>query len=424
MPPVHAEAETVDLEVGWQRRGEVRPSGFAALVARLNLRPTDEGAHPWFLLSGLFMVVGCALLSAAAHARQDELAPVLLILAVVTVYEVAVLGIGGWFVGKGRRGGGWRARREGRQLFGLLVVLTADLTFVYNELSVADLELGAWLAAAALVWGVVKLVVIGRVAGLRLEATGWAVVGAGLGLTFGGAVLARAVGGSGRLPEGFGHAVWWAAAALITAAMWALSDRRGRERAGGLRWLRGLVLLVPTVSAVWHVGAIHWMYRLPISAPHVAPVLLGLSVVLLFRVDRSAPAARRLAVACGYVGALAAAFGGDGWMWGEGTRWDLSFSPLRMWLIAAVVGYSWVWWRQRTLGLLVVWPVLGIAAALGHTPAAMAERAAWIADQAWRVLRLITPRTLWAWGVTVVTVAYVMLGVGAWTSARRPELRE
>ena len=417
LPHGYMEAETVDLEVTQERpRRSLR---LSSLIARLNLRPTDEGAHPWFLLSGLFMVVGCALMSAAAHARKDELAPVLLIVGLVTLYEVAVLGIGGWFVAKGRRLGCQRTQREGHQLFGLLVVLTADLTFVYNEVSIAAPRLGALLAGAALVWGLVKLAVVARVAGLRLATTGWVVVGVSLGLTFGPGLVARAVGGSGQLPEGYGHTMWWPTAALIAVGLWVWSDPRGRERAGRLEWLRKLVLLVPAASAVWHVLAIHWMYRLALEPAHLAPVLLGLSVVLMLRIDRSAPAVRKLAVACGYVGGLSAAFGGEVWHLGFGTPVETAVSPLRLWLVAALVGYAVVWWRQRTLGVLVVWPLLGVAAALGHTPATMADRMAWMAEHAWGVLRAVTPRTLGTWGVAVVSIAFAMLGVGTWTSAHR-----
>ncbi|MEM9420547.1 MAG: hypothetical protein AAGA25_16075 [Planctomycetota bacterium] len=418
-------AKTVDLAV--TAEGTPQRSGgkgiIETLTRRFNLRPTDEGAHPWFLLSGLFMVVGCMLLNAAAHQRQDEIGPVLLILAVVTVYEIAVLGIGCRFVGKGRRSGEPRTAREGHQLLGLLVVMTADLTFVFNELSVADLSIGTTLAGLALAWGLIKIGVATRVAGLRLGGTAWAVVGLSLGLTFGAALIARAVGGTGRLPEWFGHAVWWASAGLLAAGLWAFSDPRGAERASGLRWLRGLILLVPMTSALLHVLALHWMYDFALESAYLSPMLLGLSVVIMLRVDRSAPKTRRLAEFCGLMGAVTAMMSRDVWRLDLGVLDPIAVTPFRLWLAAAVLGYALVWWRQRTLGLLLVWPMLGGAAVLGHNLGEIIERLSGMAEQVWRVLRWLAPKTLWAWGTVVVGLAFVMLGVGTWTSSKRDEAR-
>lgn len=415
------DAETVDLMM-LNPAGGSDDSGERETPTRWwTLRP-DGGAHPWFLLSGLFMVVGCTLLNAAAHARKDELAPVLGVAAVFAVYELAVLGIGVWFARRGRGSGSAQTSREGHQLLGLAVVLLADTTFVYNELSVAAPGLGGAIAAAVFVLAIVKLVVVGRVMGLALGRMAWAVVVAGLGVTLGVALLARAVGGTGRLPDGFGHVVWWGVAALVAAALWAGSDPRQAERAGGLRWLRVLMLAVPSVSAVLHVLAIHWMYMAPLSAAHLSPVLLGISVVLMLRANRSAETARKWAITCGVVGALAAAFSRDVWTPGRGTDFEMVVTPLRLWLVAGALAYALVWWRQRTLGLLAVWPMLGVAAALGHSPAAMLDRVAWLADQAWRVLRWVTPRTLWAWGVSTVVLAFFTLGLGTWVSMRRDTL--
>lgn len=151
----------------------------------------------------------------------------------------------------------------------------------------------------------------------------------------------------------------------------------------------------------------HWVYRGALTPAHFSPVLLALSVVLLLRADRSWTNAWRWAVACGYVGLLSAGFAEEAW-------------HLRVWLIAGALGYGGVWYRQRTLGLLLVWPVMGAAAALGHTPGVMVERIVYAAEQSWRVLRYVTPRTAASWGVTTVTLAFVTLGVGAWSSARLP----
>lgn len=88
-------SETVDLALAVERL----PNGDTHLVEAsqggdggswtrwLGLSGAEGGRHPWFLVSGMLMFVGCYLVNAAVHQRPDELAPVLALVGVFMLYE-------------------------------------------------------------------------------------------------------------------------------------------------------------------------------------------------------------------------------------------------------------------------------------------------------------------------------------------------
>jgi hypothetical protein len=56
-----------------------------------------------------------------------------------------------------------------------------------------------------------------------------------------------------------------------------------------------------------------------------------------------------------------------------------------------------------------------IAAALGHTPAAMVRHARWLIE----AIAELLPRTQLQWGALAITLAFVCLGLGGLVSWRR-----
>lgn len=174
------------------------------------------GGQAWFLLSGVMIFVGCYLLNAVAHLRQDELAPVLVLVGVFGVYELAVLGLG---VALCRRGEAL-ARRGGGMLLGLAVLLMADTTFVYNELSIAAPRLGGAVAAAAVGLTLFKLAVIGRALKVWWGRGGWLTAGLGLLVVFGLPLAARASGGTGRTGRAGANGYWRSRRARRSCTFW------------------------------------------------------------------------------------------------------------------------------------------------------------------------------------------------------------
>ncbi|MEM9915272.1 MAG: hypothetical protein AAF911_09940 [Planctomycetota bacterium] len=416
-------SETVDLEVlmgemgDGQARSEAEHRGVdpESLTRWFTNTPAYGtagcGKHPWFLASGLLMFLGCYLVNAAVHDRPDELGPVVALVAVLMLYEWLVLGLGVWL---------WRRRAglgEARQLLGLAVLLLADTAFVYNELAIANLALGAGFGFLAVVVGVVKLVLITRLAGVQLGAGGWLVAVSGVVMTFALPVAARAVGGSGGLPAWLPTALWWLAAALIALTLWVVSGPRWYEM--NERGISRLIVVCPAGSAILHLLAMHWVYHETILPAHLSPVLLGLSVVLLVRSGWGAGLPRWTAAACGWVGLWTAA-GGDTHTltWGE---LELEWSAFRGWLLAAGLAYGVVWWKRRSLPLLLVWPTAWLLAGLGSSPGVIFGRLDWLTNELGDGTKAILPQSMLTWGAAVIGLAFAALGVGAWLSGRRGE---
>lgn len=426
-------AETVDLGMSAEQLpdgsavlAETGNAGGGHLFSRLlaGFGGHCGGGHPWFLVSGLLMFVGCYLVNVAVHDRPDELGPVLVLIGVFMVYEWLVLGLGVWLWRRAREGG---AAGEAGHLLGLAVLLLADTTFVYNELAIADLTLGAGVGFLAGSLGVLKLWLIARVVGIRLGVAGWVASAGGVGVVFALPVFARAVGGTtGGLPAWAATSVWWGAAGLVTLTLWVLSDAKcsSTEHAEAkdpqrFRGLRGLMVALPTGSALLHLLAMHWVYNETWTAGHLSPMLLGLSVVLLVRSGWGSAGPRWVAGVCGVVGAWSAA-GGESFF----IEWnvvDMEWSTLRGWLLVAGLAYGLVWWKRRSLVLLMVWPTLWVLAGLGASPGMIAERVAWAVEESWRSAGALLPKGLLAWGITVMALAFATLGLGAWLSGRGRE---
>ncbi|MEM1107162.1 MAG: hypothetical protein AAGH99_00545 [Planctomycetota bacterium] len=377
------------------------------------------GKHPWFLVSGGLMLVGCYLVNAAVHDRPDELGPVLALAGVLLAYQWLVLGLGVWLW---RRGTGVR---EAKHLLGLAVLLMADTTLVFNELAIAHLGWGTAIGGLAAVVAVAQAGIVARISGLRLGLGGWVSCVCGVVGAFGLPLLARAAWGSGGLPGWWLTGAWWAAAVLIAVSLWAWSDpRAGQERC---RRLRAMLILLPSGSAVMHLLAIHWVYNETWTAAHLSPVLLGLSVVLLLR-SPWAVTPRVAAVLAGLVGGIAAGSGSMSAAYsgvnGEVMTIDwgvvrFEWSVLRMWLVVAGVAYAGVWWRQRSLWLLPVWPALFLIAIGGASPGRIVDRGVWLCERVRAGIDVVLPSGLLSWGVMIMVLAFATLGLEAWLSGRR-----
>ena len=375
-------------------------------VAKL-LRPQSV-----ILLSGLLIFVGCYLVNGSAHAIQDELAPVLALLGLFTLYEACVLGAAVWL-----------SARVGGPVVSLLctlaVLLMVDLTFVFNELAIAHLPLGVAAAAFAVVTGVVKAGLVARITALRLVVADRVAIAVGLAAVFGLPLMLRAVSGTtGEWTTGLGTAAWWVVAAAVGAAGFAATRHTDAVEESPRPRLHHLLVLLPALSALAHLLAAHWVYHQSLTAAHAAPLLLALSVVLLIRAQ---PGTQARAV--GQAAGLAAVFAGmtDPQIYSGAPEAWTTLSGWRALLLAAGVLY---------LGACVMRPTLGTAAAsalgfggaaLGATPMQPVTRVVGAGEVTVQAVRELTPTSPLQWGFILIVGAFAALGVGAvWAGFARP----
>jgi hypothetical protein len=393
---------------------EPKPSRWSWVIDR----------NPLFLISGVFMLGGCFLVSGVIHGYDPAEVgdgPVLLmlvaLLAVLNVYEFAVIWLG-LILSRSQK-----LVRDTRHLLGLALLLIVDASFVYNETSIFKPEIGAAIATVAAGLALVKAWWITRSLGIRPTRLAAAAVSICLILMYAMPVAVRLMAHDGFLSQPFAMVVWCCLGAAV--ALYALplqwirfTDSDNPDHAQLQRLVAGGLILMPLVSLIGHATALLWVYENTFELSMLSPLLLGLAAVILRQQHRlGGPAASAKAaaivVACAIVPSLMTSeqltIGSWAYSW-------LAFSPLRGILLVAPAILFWGWWinGRQTLGAFLV-PLPVIAAALGHTPAAMVRHARWLIE----AIAELLPRTQLQWGALAITLAFVCLGLGGLVSWRR-----
>lgn len=395
--------------------------------------------NPMFLVSGVCMLAGCFLVSRHIH----ELGPkqvggegvvvwlLIALLAVLNVYEFAVIGLG-LVLSKTKT-----LVRDTRHLLGLALLLVVDAGFVYTEIGIAQPGVGAAIAAVATVLAYGKAWLVLRSLGLWPTRSAAAVTAVSLGAMYALPVLVRVVASDGFVTEMQAFAVW-AGVGLLTA-LYGLPLRWMRYAVRGsfdYRLLQRLVIggliVLPLVSLVGHASALLWVYDNTFHPAMLSPILLGLSAVVLRNRERLGgltPAAKGagLIITSAVVASLLPSR--DLLLESEIYSW-LAFTPLRGVLVLASAVLVWVWWlhepnrRQPRVRGLVGALVPLAAGALGHTPAAMLSHVEWL--YVWA--RDNGPRTKLEWGVSAIGLAFACLLIGGglswWRHTRDQRLDE
>ena len=364
--------------------------------------------NPFYLLSGVCLLLGCFLVSSAVGEEREWAAGLLLgLLATTWAYELIALGLGIYLV---RRLG---LARDGAYLLAVALVLLVDGALLYNELMMLAPRLATGVAVAALVLAAVKLGLLVRLLDVPLNVRAWVLVGASLLvlLSLPGAV--RALAQAEMLDAAWLYGGWWLAGTLVAVHGVERLRRDVGEVSTLARLVRGAVLVLPWVSVVGHLLALHYVFEQRLLLDHVGPMLLGLMVYAcaqmrgpgqgravmaafmgLWAVIVSLPAAAELEFALAWAG-------------------DWPVTSLRLMLIAT--GLAWLvvtavqrrgWWLAG-LSLLVF-----VLAGAGHTRQAIRDGLVqWWNDGLERVRGLL-PETQMQWGLTVLVLAFVFLAVG------------
>ena len=375
--------------------------------------------NPFYLLSGVCLLLGCFLVSSAVGEEREWAAGLLLgLLATTWAYELIALGLGIYLV---RRLG---LTRDGAYLLAVALVLFVDGALLYNELMMLAPRLASGVAIAALVLAAVKLGVLVRLLGVPLNARAWVLVGVSLGvlLSLPGAV--RTLAQAEMLSAAWLYGAWWLAGALVALHGLERLRRDVGEVSAVARFLRGAVLVLPWGSVVGHLLALHYVFEQALLLDHVGPMLLGLMVYVCAQMR--GPGQGRAVVAAilglwAVIVSLPAAAELDFTLVWAG---DWPVTSLRLMLIAA--GLAWLavaaaqrrgWWLTG-LSLLVF-----VLAGAGHTRQAIREGLVNWWHKGVEHARGLLPETQMQWGLTVLVLAFVFLAVGLAVSVVGARLR-
>jgi len=386
-------------------------------MRRFLLRLLAEGS-PLYLLSALSMLAGCYTLSHALALQPGQTGKLLVLLAALGAYEALFVGLGLFLIVRRR------LERDGRMLLLLEVLFLVDATLLGGETFSADFRTGVGVSVALLMLALVKVIVVVRWLdpGTVVSALAPALLPFSLiYLTPGAYVRLQELHLFGpRTVYGF----WWLAAlAVVVQAM--LARQAAAEKvdpaAGAFR--RALAIALPASLTV-HLLAATWVQDVEFHVAYLGPMVLALGVARIL-LDVSWPGPRwRLALPAA---AVFLSIDADADLTLSGA-WAIPVSPLRLALLAAGFAYLEGYRLHRGRGFAWGAGLCLLAAASGHTVAAMASRVGWL----WRAVtsggRRVFPRTAEAWGVVAVVMAFVLLGLGAAASlvsgqGRPPEPR-
>lgn len=370
--------------------------------------------NPFYLLSAVCMFAGCRAIISAVGVAPGDGRTLLGLVAALQAYEVLLIALA-LFLAR-RRG----LDRDGWILLSIESLFLVDLTLLTGEVFSADFQVGVLVNAACFVLALVKVGVVVRVLRLRVPAAAVVTIAVQLAAMFGVTGVFKFVARDGAVPPTLLYAAWWAVAAM--PALWSVALPRGT--AGGDDAPRSpfaplpyrLYAFLGFVSLAVHLGGMHRVYGVPLHPVHVAPLLLGLAILIgrSTRLPGFAVANLQLAlVAAAVLMSLRFPSGLSAYAFG------VPVTPLRFALVGAALVCVWALRRHRRLAFASVATACLTTAALGGDVREMRAHLAAIARGLADSARLLIPTTPLEWGVTAVVASFVMLGIGASISLGR-----
>ncbi|MEM1013034.1 MAG: hypothetical protein AAGI46_12535 [Planctomycetota bacterium] len=358
--------------------------------------------NPFYLLSAVAMLAGVGALTNTTTWNPIPISRLMPLLGTLQVYEITCLLVSIWLykqVGP---------RRDTLQLIALVCLFALDVSFLMSEIATADLAIGILTSAALLALAVAKVALLLRV--IRPELTP-ATIATGLV----GLVLLHAVPSTllwldgdqgGGVTVGTFYLLWWMVGLsplLYRLLSFIWRDVAPRGQAPSVWWPR-VIAAGPWVSLAIHLGVLHYVYDRPFMAPHAAPLLLCLALLLK-------PTNENLGLRL--LLPLAAAFVS----WGSPVRLDLGLGDVR--LSTSMIGTSAAW--LVLIGVTLPRLLPAAVAAVGGVASWRLLGPSWsqviaALQQFADAVRALVPRSRFAWGVLSVGMAFVLLLVGVLTS--------
>jgi hypothetical protein len=397
---------------------------LASVVARHRWLRFVIDHNPCYLLSAACMLLGCYLLNTALYTPAGDVRKLLVVLAVVNVYEACVILLARVLL---------RFPLVQRDAWIVLFVeslFLTDITFVSGVISTVDPVSGLAINGGLLVLAAVKVYVVLRLLRVQRLARAWAFVLLQIATLLAIPIVFKQLSlpNHGRVAPVAVYVAWWVAGLLpvIGTAMWTLptSPRHAERRQSRAdEVLCSLYLVVPFMSLLVHLYSAAWVYEVPFSTAFVAPVLIGLAVAarvadaLLQRdwVERVQLALLAAAVflSLEFPDTLQFRVGPIG------SNLVIVVSPLRLALGMVAVFALYVCWRQHRLACLLVSGACIAAAALGHSVSAIRVGLEQLGQMTLMLAWRSVPRTTLQWGCAAIVTAFALLGLGALLSRQK-----
>jgi hypothetical protein len=370
--------------------------------------------NPFFLLSALSMFAGYRIVLGAINSAPGDLRHLLLLISILQVYEALLIGLGLFHIV--RRG----LQRDGWFLLGIEALFLVDLTNLNAEFFTADQHFGSIVNGVCFLLAIAKILVVVRTLDLRLSAGTVLFIATQLACLFGLPGVFKQISHHAAVSPMQIYGVWWALALLIVAGSLLVRApvRGGDSPMAPLPWR--LYVVVPFLSLLVHLCGENRVYAVAFQPANLAPIALALAVVI----NRSTLRRTRFAWACAVLAVLFAVLLSSPVQGYERLLiahvGHVAVSPLRLCLLASAAMMTWLASQHAWMLAVQVATACAALAMLGANWAEMIANATRLVRWTLRLLRRAIPETPLQWGYLAIAMAFVLLGVGAIVSLRKP----
>ena len=372
--------------------------------------------NPFFLLSALSMFAGVRVILSALDAAPGRLPPLLWSIVALNAYEALVIGLGLFLIVRRRQ------YRDGWMLLSIEALFLLDLTNLNAELFTAHFRVGIFVNLLCWFLAVVKVTLICRTLKLRLTTFEFVYVALQLAAIFMMAGIFKQIAKhgihEGILSTATLYGAWWMAGGMLVLAATALRSPTDKNADSAMAALPGrLYMLLPFVSLLVHLCGANRVYALHFHLANVAPVLLGLAVLLTrWRGELGHNVLMRSQMLLAGLAVLISVPFPPELMVHIGSH-DLS--PLRLTLSASAGVLAISFFHSWQLIAAQMAAAALMVAALGNSPGAMRQNSLAMAKATLAFLKRLIPETQMQWGIVAVVISFVMLGLGAMVSLRK-----
>ncbi|MCZ7646982.1 MAG: hypothetical protein M5U26_17290 [Planctomycetota bacterium] len=324
----------------------------------------------FYILSAAFMLLGCYLISLPILLRPRALGQLLVLVAILQVYELLLVAVAAFIVRRDR------TSAESAWLLVIETLFLLDITFTFNACQPVSPFWGLFVAFACLAAACAKVYALEAWSRVPLFANlkPYLLITLSFVYTFQG--LFAPLAASGELASAGAHLTW--ALLGLTPLGWEALRRRSPRK--GPRWLtsrfrRGLALGILSAAGLQVLGQV-WVYEFPMRAAHLFPLGLTLSFVLpaLYPgVNRAGMRYMRCSLIV--LGLVLPLIAGEVEAWpvglwlhaaAESPLARLTLSSLRLNAVIAAALFFWFGRRPRTLALHDAGCALLALACFGH----------------------------------------------------------
>jgi hypothetical protein len=373
-------------------------------------------SNPFYLASACCMLAGCLALTNSLSWWGIPTSRLLILFATLNIYEAALIGLAAYLVLV--RG----LRRDGMLLVILEAFFLIDITFLNAEISTQHSWIGPALALFSFAAAIIKLVVIFRILGIRRPAPQLSFILIQIALILAlPLAFARNTGGAVS-PLAF-YIAWWIVGLMPAVYEFLVKCLQTDEPRPAPTRAALTYMVLPWLSLAAHLGILHYVYDVPFYGAMAAPALLVLAMVLNHAAPKSLMP-RKDIVTLRVLLPLAAIFVSASsphelTVFHDPTG-HLTLTTLRLTMVLAYLEFMYSFLREYWIFSTVAAAVCLLSVAYGPSADQIGNSAHGFWSRFTPIAWDLIPTTQFGWGAISIVLAFVLLGVGAAISLRRP----